>query len=49
MRQKNQTIKLIMVFGGDCFLRTVYCTHIFPPPPPGWMTRGIMGGLGREM
>ncbi len=31
------------------FLRAVYCTHIFPPPPPGWMTRGIMGGLGSEM
>jgi len=29
------------------FLRAV--SRIFPPPPPGWMTRGIMGGLGSEM
>ncbi len=24
-------------------------SRIFPPPPPGWMTRGIVGGLGSEM
>ncbi len=31
------------------FLRAVYRTRIFPPPPPGWMTRGIVGGLENEM
>jgi hypothetical protein len=31
------------------FLCAVSRTRIFPPPPPGWMTRGIVGGLGSEM
>jgi hypothetical protein len=35
--------------GGDRLHFLTGRSKIFPPPPPGWMMRVIVGGLGSEM